>query len=144
MVWYGISPHPGVCERHATPEQKAASTVALDIPVDFARADPAVVFPGVSITPQRLICEFMMGWVAKIRGTNEKYVYARTFLSRSRDQPHGWPLIGNGLYECREIGAHGKFSCFFVVKGVFRSKVQLVTPEEAARMARRMERQPSE
>ncbi len=144
MVWYGIGPHPLVCERHATPEQKAASTAALDIPVDIARADPAAVFPGVSITPQRLICEVMRGWAAKIRGTNEEYVYARTFLNRSRNQPYGWPLPGNGLYECREIGPYGKFSCFFVVKGTFRSKVQLVTPEEATRIAGRMGPQPSE
>ncbi|MFI2202668.1 hypothetical protein ACH47Z_18185 [Streptomyces sp. NPDC020192] len=129
---------------HATPEQKAASTTLLDIPLDIATADPAAVFPEVSITPQRLICEETYGWAAKIRGTNEKYVYARTFLSRGRTEPYGWPLPGNGLYECREIGPHGKLSCFFVVKGMFRRRVQLVTPEQAARMARRMGRQPSE
>jgi hypothetical protein len=144
MVWYGIGPHPQVCERHAIPEQKAGATAALDIPVNIATADPAAVFPGVSITPQRLICEAMVGWVAKIRGTNEQYVYARTFLNRSRDQPYGWPLPGDGLYECREIGPYGKFSCFFVVKGMFRRRVQLVTPDQAARMARRMGPKPSE
>ncbi|WP_405879446.1 hypothetical protein OG762_12830 [Streptomyces sp. NBC_01136] len=98
----------------------------------------------MSITPQRLVCESMAGWVAKIRGTNEKYVYARTFLSRGRDQPYGWPLPGTGLYECRAIGPHGKFSCFFEVKGMFRRRVQLVPPEQAARMARRMGPKPSE
>ncbi|QHA07855.1 hypothetical protein GQF42_35265 [Streptomyces broussonetiae] len=144
MEWYGIGPHPGVCRRHATPEQKTASTAALDIPIDIATADPAAVFPEVSITPHRLICHISFGWVAKIRGTNEKYVYARTFLSRSSNQPYGWPLRGNGLYECREIGPHGKFSGFFVIKGMFRRRVQLVTPEQAARMARRMGPQPSE
>ncbi|MGW4566168.1 hypothetical protein ACWEN3_28405 [Streptomyces sp. NPDC004561] len=112
--------------------------------MDIATADPAAVFPEVSITPQRLICHNMNGWVAKIRGTNEKYVYARTFLGRGRTAPYGWPLPGNGLYECRETGPHGKFSCFFVVKGIFRRKVQLVTPEQAARMARRMGRQPAD
>ena len=144
MEWYGLGPHPGVCTRHATPEQKAAALAVLDIPVDIASADPAKVFPEVSITPQRLICHAMNGWVAKIRGTNEQYVYARTFLSRGRNQPYGWPLPGNGLYECREIGPYGKFSGFFVVKGMFRRKVQLVTPEQAARMARKMGRQPAE
>ncbi|WP_269858741.1 hypothetical protein [Streptomyces sp. RPT161] len=144
MAWYGIDPHPQVCALHATPEQKAASTAALDVPVNVATADPAAVFPEVSITPQRLICHDMNGWVAKIRGTNEKYVYARTFLSRGRGEPYGWPLPGNGLYECREIGPYGKFSCFFMVKGVFRRRVELVTPETAARLARRMGRQPSE
>ncbi|MFE3522236.1 hypothetical protein ACFXOD_11680 [Streptomyces sp. NPDC059161] len=143
MAWYGIGPHPGVCTRHATAEQTAASTAALDIPLDIATADPAAVFPEVSITPQRLICHPMDGWVAKIRGTNEKYVYARTFLTR-RGEPYGWPLPGNGLYECREIGPYGKFSCFFVVKGMFRRRVQLVTPEKAARIARRMGPKPSE
>ncbi|MGW1799005.1 hypothetical protein ACWCQN_24310 [Streptomyces sp. NPDC001984] len=144
MEWYGLGPHPGVCARHATPEQKAASTAALDIPVDIATAAPAAVFPGVSITPQRVICHAMNGWVAKIRGTNEQYVYARTFLDRSRNQPYGWPLPGNGLYECREIGPYGKFSCLFVVKGAFRPRVELVPPEEAERMARRMGPKPSE
>ncbi|WTO62462.1 hypothetical protein OHA17_19320 [Streptomyces sp. NBC_00212] len=81
--------------------------------------------------------------MAKIRGTNEKYVYARTFLSR-HGEPWGWPLLGNGLYECREIGPHSKFSCFFVVKGMFRRRVQLVTSEQAARMAGRMGPKPSE
>ncbi|MGW1170747.1 hypothetical protein [Streptomyces sp. NPDC002550] len=144
MEWYGIGPHPGVCRRHAAPEQKAASTAALDIPIDITTADPVAVFPEVSITPQRLICDISFGWVAKIRGTNEKYVYGRTFLSRGSNQPYGWPLPGNGLYECREIGPHGKFSGFFVVKGMFRRRVQLVTPAQAARMARRMGPQPSE
>ncbi|MEU2867525.1 hypothetical protein ABZ672_57060 [Streptomyces mirabilis] len=97
----------------------------------------------MSITPQRLICDALHGWVAKIRGTNEKYVYARTFLDR-RGKPYGWPLPGNGLYECREIGPYKKFAGFFVVKGVFRRRVELVTPEVAARMARRMGPQPSE
>jgi hypothetical protein len=143
MQWYGLGPHPGVCTRHATAEQKAAALAALGIPVDIATADPAAVFPGVSITPQRLVCEFMTGWVAKIRGTNEKYVYARTFLDR-RGKPYGWPLPGNGLYECREIGPYKKFAGFFVVKGVFRRRVELVTPEVAARMARQMGSQPSE
>jgi hypothetical protein len=143
MEWYGLGPHPGVCTRHATAEQKAAALAALDIPVDIATADPAAVFPEVSITPQRLVCEFMTGWVAKIRGTNEKYVYARTFLDR-RGKPYGWPLPGNGLYECREIGPYKKFAGFFVVKGVFRRRVELVTPEVAARMARQMGPQPSE
>jgi hypothetical protein len=143
MQWYGLGPHPGVCTRHATAEQKAAALAALDIPVDIATADPAAVFPEVSITPQRLVCEFMTGWVAKIRGTNEKYVYARTFLDR-RGKPYGWPLPGNGLYECREIGPYKKFAGFFVVKGVFRRRVELVTPEVAARMARQMGPQPSE
>ncbi|MET8803593.1 hypothetical protein [Streptomyces sp. NPDC004546] len=144
MVWYGFGPHPGVCELHATPEQKAASTATLDVPVDIAAADPAAVFPEVSITPKRLVCHAMGGWVAKIRGTNEQYVYARTFLSRSRTEPYGWPLPGAGLYECREIGPYGKFSGFFVVKGAFRRKVQLVTPEAAARLARKMGPQPAE
>lgn len=144
MVWYGLGPHPQVCERHATPGQKAASTAALDVPVDVATANPAAVFPGVSITPQRLICEALGGWVAKIRGTNEEYVYARTFLNRSREPPYGWPLPGAGLYECREIGPYGKFSGFFEVKGTFRRKVRLVTQEEAAQMATRMGPQPSE
>lgn len=143
MEWYGLGPHPGVCTRHATAEQKAAALAALDIPVDIATADPAAVFPEVSITPQRLVCEFMTGWVAKIRGTNEKYVYARTFLDR-RGKPYGWPLPGNGLYECREIGPYKKFAGFFVVKGVFRRRVELVAPEVAARMARQMGSQPSE
>ncbi|MCX4404326.1 hypothetical protein OG840_22150 [Streptomyces sp. NBC_01764] len=143
MEWYGLGPHPGVCTRHATAEQKAAALAALDIPVDIATADPAAVFPEVSITPQRLVCEFMTGWVAKIRGTNEKYVYARTFLDR-RGKPYGWPLPGNGLYECREIGPYKKFAGFFVVKGVFRRRAELVTPEVAARMARQMGPQPSE
>lgn len=144
MVWYGIGPRPQVCELHATPELKAASTAALDIPLDVATSDPAAVFPGVSITPQRLVCEALGGWVARIRGTNEQYVYARTFLNRSREQPFGWPLAGAGLYECREIGPYGRFSCFFEVKGAFRHKVRLVPPEEAARMAARMGAQPSE
>ncbi|MEW2272167.1 hypothetical protein [Streptomyces griseofuscus] len=144
MVWYGLGAHPGVCELHATPEQKAASTAALDIPVNIATADPATVFPGVSITPQRLICDAMGGWVAKIRGTNEQYVYARTFLDRSRTAPYGWSLPGAGLYECREIGPHGKFSGFFVVKGAFRRRVELVTPENAAQLARKMGPQPAE
>jgi hypothetical protein len=143
MQWYGLGPHPGVRPRHATAEQKTAALAALGIPVDIATADPAAVFPGVSITPQRLVCEFMTGWVAKIRGTNEKYVYARTFLDR-RGKPYGWPLPGNGLYECREIGPYKKFAGFFVVKGVFRRRVELVTPEVAARMARQMGPQPSE
>ncbi|MEV5940309.1 hypothetical protein [Streptomyces sp. NPDC051994] len=143
MDWYGFGPRPEVCTRHATAEQKAASLAALDVPIDVATADPAAVFPEVCITPQRLMCESPTGWVAKIRGTNEKYRYARTFLSR-RSEPWGWPLLGNGLYECREIGPYGKFSCFFVVKGMFRKKVQLVTPDEAARMARRMGPKPSE
>ncbi|MDH6703588.1 hypothetical protein P3T27_000269 [Kitasatospora sp. MAA19] len=43
-----------------------------------------------------------------------------------------------GLYGCREIGPYGKFSCFFVVKGLFRRRVELVAPETAARMARRL------
>jgi hypothetical protein len=85
----------------------------------------------------------MTGWVAKIRGTNEKYVYARTFLDR-RGKPYGWPLPGNGLHECREIGPYKKFAGFFVVKGVFRRRVELVAPEVAARMARQMGSQPSE
>jgi hypothetical protein len=139
MQWYGLGPHPGVCTRHATAEQKTAALAALGIPVDIATADPAAVFPGVSITPQRLVREFMTGWVAKIRGTNEKYVYARTFLDR-RGKPYGWPLPGNGLHECREIGPYKKFAGFFVVKGVFRRRVELV----AARMARQMGSQPSE
>ncbi|MER5534522.1 hypothetical protein [Streptomyces mirabilis] len=143
MEWYGLGPHPGVCTRHATAEQKAAALAALEIPVDIATADPAAVFPEVSITPQRLVCEFMTGWVAKIRGTNEKYVFARTFLDR-RGKPYGWPLPGNGLYECREIGPYKKFAGFFVVKGVFRRRVELVTPEAAARMARRIGPKPSE
>ncbi|MER6130379.1 hypothetical protein ABT173_49190, partial [Streptomyces sp. NPDC001795] len=146
----------GVHRRHALGEPgrcalggphcrvRAASTAVLDIRVNLATADPAAVFPGVSITPQRLICEAMSGWAAKIRGTNEEYVYARTFLNRSREQPYGWPLPGNGLYECREIGPYGKFSCFFEVKGAFRRRVQLVTPEQADRMARRMGPKPSE
>ncbi|MER6421156.1 hypothetical protein [Streptomyces sp. NPDC001137] len=144
MVWYGLGPHPQVCERHATPEQKAASTAALDVPVNLAAAHPAAVFPGVSITPQRLVCEALGGWVARIRGTNEQYEYARTFLNRGRDQPYGWPLPGAGLYECRGIGPYGKFSCFFEVKGAFRSMVRLVSPEESARMAARMGPQPAE
>ncbi|MFI9724643.1 hypothetical protein ACIHFE_34320 [Streptomyces sp. NPDC052396] len=144
MVWHGIGPHPGVCARHATPEQNAASTAALDLPLNVATADPAAPFPGVSITPQRLIVEHPSGWVAKIRGTNKKYVYARTFLDHSTKPPYGWLIPGNGLYECREIGPYGKFSCFFVVKGVFRRRVELVTPEQAARMARRMGPKPSE
>ncbi|MEH0579105.1 MULTISPECIES: hypothetical protein [Streptomyces] len=144
MVWYSTGPHPGVCVRHATPEQKAASTAALDTPVDLATADPAAVFPGVSITTQRVSCDATTGWVARIRGTNEQYVYARTFLGRSHTAPYGFPLLGAGLYECREIGPYGRFSCFFEVKGVFRRKVRLVTPEEAARMAGRMGPQPSE
>lgn len=144
MVWYGIGPHPQVCESHATPEQKAASTAALGIPVDLATADPAAVFPGVSITPQHLICDAMSGWVAKIRGTNDKYMYARTFLNRSRTEPYGWALPGDGLYECRDIGPHAKFSCFFVVKGALRRRVVLVSSEEAARAARRMGPQPAE
>jgi hypothetical protein len=143
MPWYGIGPHPGVCARHAAAEQKAAALGALDVPLDVATADPAAPFPDVSITPRRLICREPVGWVARIRGTNEKYVYARTFLRRA-GKPYGWPLLGNGLYECREIGPHGKFSCFFVVKGVFRRKAELVTPEEAARLAGRMGPQPSE
>ncbi|MBW8796376.1 MAG: hypothetical protein JF597_23095 [Streptomyces sp.] len=138
MVWYGLGPHPGVCTRHATGEQKAASTAALDIPVDIATADPARVFPGVSITPDRVTCDAVTGWVARIRGTNKKYVYARAFLERSHTAPYGFPLPGTGLYECREIGPLGRFSCFFVIKGAFRRKVRLVTPEEAARMASRM------
>ncbi|MFE9880466.1 hypothetical protein [Streptomyces sp. NPDC005784] len=142
MVWFGIGPHPQVCERHATPEQKEASTAALDAPVNVATADPATVFPMVSITPKRVISDSPIGWVAKIRGTNEKYVYARTFLNRS-GPPYGWPLPGNGLYECREIGARGKFSGFFVVKGAFRSRVELVTPEQAAQMARKMGNKPA-
>ncbi|MFJ2578404.1 hypothetical protein [Kitasatospora aureofaciens] len=137
MPWYGIGPHPGVCARHATPELTAASTAALNAPLDIAAADPAAPFPDVSITPRRLICSAMGGWVAKIRGTNERYVYARTFLDRS-SQPYGWLLRGNGLYECRDIGPYGKFSCFFVVKGVFRRRVELVAPETAARIARRL------
>ena len=144
MAWYGIGPQPGVCTRHATPEQKAASTAALDIPVNLATANAAAVFPGVSITPQRLICDALGGWVAKIRGTNEQYVYARTFLNRAREQPYGWPLPGGGLYECREIGPYGKFSCFFVVKGAFRRRVELVTPETAARLAQKLGRKPAE
>jgi hypothetical protein len=87
MEWYGLGPHPGVCTRHATAEQKVAALAALDIPVDIATADPAAVFPEVSITPQRLVCEFMTGWVAKIRGTNEKYVRSLPFalgIIRSR------------------------------------------------------------
>ncbi|MBO4258249.1 hypothetical protein [Streptomyces griseorubiginosus] len=144
MVWYGLGPHPGICTRHATAEQKAASTAALDVPVDIATADPATVFPGVSITPQRLIYEgHGYGWVAKIRGTNKQYVYARTFLNRT-GPPYGWLLPGTGLYECREIGPLGKFSCFFEVKGAFRRKVRLVSLEEAARMASRMGPRPSE
>lgn len=91
MPWYGIGEHPGVCARHATAEWTAASTAALDVPLDVASADPAAPFPDVSITPQCLICPVSVGWVAKIRGTNEWYVYARTFLSRS-GQPYGWPL----------------------------------------------------
>ncbi|MFD5818120.1 hypothetical protein [Streptomyces sp. NPDC127038] len=137
MVWHGIGPHPQVCQRHATPEQKAASEAALDVPVNIATADPACVFPMVSITPKRVISDSPIGWVAKIRGTNKKYVYARTFLNRS-GPPYGWPLPGNGLYECREIGLLGKFSGFFVVKGAFRRRVELVTPEQAAQMARKM------
>ncbi|MGW1863742.1 hypothetical protein [Streptomyces collinus] len=103
------------------------------------------MFPGVSITPQRLVCEVPHGWVAKIRGTNERYVYARTFLDSSHQsgQGYGWPLPGAGLYECREIGPYGKFSGFFVVKGVFRRKVELVTAETAARLARKLGPQPS-
>ncbi|MFF4316728.1 hypothetical protein [Streptomyces sp. NPDC001507] len=143
MVWHGIGPHPEVCARHATPEQKAASAAALDIPVNIATADPATVFPMVSITPQRVFSDSPIGWVAKIRGTNKKYVYARTFLDRS-GPPYGWALAGNGLYECREIGAQGKFSGFFVVKGAFRRKVELVSPEMAARLARKMGPQPAE
>ncbi|MFJ1552314.1 hypothetical protein [Streptomyces mirabilis] len=142
MAWYGIGPHPLVCTRHATAEQKAASTAALDIPVNVATADPATVFPMVSITPQRVISDSPIGWVAKIRGTNKKYVYARTFLNRS-GPPYGWPLPGNGLYECREIGVQGKFSGFFVVKGVFRRRAELVTPERAAQLARKMGSKPA-
>ncbi|MFE0383924.1 hypothetical protein ACFW1F_07540 [Streptomyces bungoensis] len=84
--------------------------------------------------------------MAKIRGTHEQYVYARTFLDRNHTsgQPYGWPLPGNGLYECREIGPLGKFSGFFVVKGAFRRKVELVTPETAAHLARRMGAKPAE
>jgi hypothetical protein len=48
------------------------------------------------------------------------------------------------LYECREIGPYKKFAGFFVVKGVFRRRVELVAPEVAARMARQMGSQPSE
>ncbi|MET8102416.1 hypothetical protein ABZV29_39260 [Streptomyces sp. NPDC005236] len=143
MVWHGVGPHPQVCERHATPEQKAASTAALDVPVNIATADPAAVFPMVSITPQRVISDSPIGWVAKIRGTNTKYVYARTFLNRS-GPPYGWPLTGNGLYECRGIGAQGMFSGFFVVKGAFRSRVELVTPERAAQLARKLGSKPAE
>jgi hypothetical protein len=143
MPWYGIGPHPGVCRLHATAEQKAAAFEALDVPLDVATADPAAPFPEVSITPRRVICHDPVGWVARIRGTNEKYVYARTFLRRTPN-PYGWPLPGNGLYECREIGPQGKFSCFFVVSGLFRRKVRLVTPQEAARFAGRMGLQPSE
>ncbi|WP_157537900.1 hypothetical protein [Kitasatospora azatica] len=137
MSWYGTGPDPGVCTRHATPEQTAASTAVLDRPLDIATADPAAPFPEVSITPERVSCPAMGGWVAKIRGTNERYVYARTFLNRS-GPPHGWQLSGKGLYECREIGPRSKFSCFFVVKGVFRRRVELVAPETAARLARRL------
>ncbi|MEU6071828.1 hypothetical protein ABZ864_47255 [Streptomyces sp. NPDC047082] len=144
MVWYGTGPHPGVCVLHATAEQKAASTAVLDMPVDIATADPAIVFPGVSIRPQRLVCDAIGGWVARIRGTNEQYGYARTFLDRSRSEPYGWPLPGAGLYECREIGPYGKFSGFFVVKGTFRRKVELVTAEAAAHMARKRGPQPAE
>ncbi|MFJ5535266.1 hypothetical protein [Streptomyces sp. NPDC093261] len=98
----------------------------------------------MSITPQRLVCDAMGGWVARLRGTNEQYVYARTFLDRSRTAPYGWPLPGAGPYECREIGPYGKFSGFFVVRGALRRKVQLVTAEDAARMARRMGPQAAE
>jgi hypothetical protein len=49
----------------------------------------------------------------QVRGTNEQYVYARTFLCRSHTAPYGFPLPGAGLYECREIGPYGRFSCFF-------------------------------
>lgn len=143
ITWYGLGPHPRVCARHATAEQKAASMQALDLPLDVSSADPAAPFPEVSITPRRLICRSPLGWVARIRGTNEKYVFARTFLRRA-GKPYGWPLAGNGLYECREIGPYGKFSCFFVIKGAFRRKVQLVTAEEARRMASRMGPKPSE
>ncbi|MEU9979523.1 hypothetical protein [Streptomyces sp. NPDC051014] len=137
MAWYGTAPHPGVCELHASPQEKGAATAALDIPVDVATADPATVFPNVSITPQQVICDSRGGWVAKIRGTHAKYVYARTFLERD-GIPYAWRLSGNGLYECREIGPHNKFSCFFEVRGVFRRRVQLVTPERAARIAKIM------
>ncbi|MET7983026.1 hypothetical protein [Streptomyces sp. NPDC005281] len=142
MAWYGLGSRPPVCTLHATPEQKAASTAPLDAPVNIATADPAAVFPMVSITPRRVISDNSIGWVAKIRGTNTKYVYARTFLSRS-GPPYGWPLAGNGLYECRGIGAQGKFSGFFVVKGAFRGRVELVTPERAAQLARKMGSKPA-
>ncbi|MEV6949847.1 hypothetical protein AB0N07_49780 [Streptomyces sp. NPDC051172] len=135
--------HDNQRPRHATDEQKAASTAALDVPVDIATADPATVFPMVSITPQRVINDSPLGWVAQIRGTNEQYVYARTFLNRS-GPPYGWLLAGAGLYECRDVGVQGKFSCFFEVKGTFRRRVRLVTPEEAARMASRMGARPAE
>jgi hypothetical protein len=126
-----------VCHRHATDEQRAAATTEIDRPIDIANADPANPFPDVTITPQLLGCEIGLGWVAKIHGTHAKYDYARTFLSRS-GPPWGWKLPDNGLYECREIGPYGRFSCFFVVKGVFRRRVELVPKEIAAKLARRM------
>jgi len=68
-------------------------------------------------------------------------VYARTFLSRS-PEPWGWPLPGSGLYECRNLGPLGRLACFFVVKGMMRKRVELVTEVEAAKLARRMGPQP--
>jgi hypothetical protein len=69
----------------------AADDLAFDPwdPAFVSDPYPAAVFPGVSITPQRLICDALGGWVAKIRGRKEEYVYARTFPDRGREQRSG-------------------------------------------------------
>ncbi|MFE9373382.1 hypothetical protein ACFYM2_26945 [Streptomyces sp. NPDC006711] len=64
-------------------------------------------------------------------------------ISRNHVRPYGGPLPGNGLYECQENGPHDRLRVLFLGEGMFRKKVQLVTREDAARMACRMGPKPS-
>ncbi|MEW1914475.1 hypothetical protein AB0442_39855 [Kitasatospora sp. NPDC085895] len=89
MRWYGLGPSPEVCSRHATAEQQAASTAALDLPFNYATADPNAPFPGITISPRYLACDDIDGWVAKINGTHAQYNLARTFLNRVGPAPYG-------------------------------------------------------
>lgn len=102
---------------------------------------------GAVITPTTLTTRSMIGrWVAKVTGPDRKYVLEREFLPDSKvtkRMVEGKPewtatvvLAGPGLYEYRGVGEHGELAGFFaVVRGAFRSRVELVSPEEAFRRA---------
>jgi hypothetical protein len=97
-----------------------------------------------TITPQWVKTHTTMGWVARILGTDEKYVLKRRFLDRetpdNRHLPRGWNwwrVPGSGLYEYRNLG-DGTLSGFVVVEGgAIRGKARLVDGEQAFAMAKR-------